>query len=86
MGCVALPQGMIPVSDAVALERRNVCRECVQATRNKKRLDRTTKGLTCKSVCRVLREREPTKPGNIKVGTMMPRARCPLGKWPAVPG
>jgi hypothetical protein len=68
----------------VTMQRRDICRECPWSTKNVKRLGRTTKGLTTKSVCRVIEERRPGK-ANIARGTLMPDIACPKGHWPAFP-
>lgn len=41
------------VSDVELLRRRDACRQCPHATRNPERLNRTTRGLTTLSKCKL---------------------------------
>lgn len=67
----------------IILQRRDVCRQCPQATRNAQRVHLPTKGLTTKSVCRVMKTLKPEKAALIAKGTAMPESSCPLGHWRA---
>jgi hypothetical protein len=64
------------VSLVVMQQRRDICRECPHATRNPERVERSTKGLTSKSVCEMAGPK-----ANIGNGTQRVDRRCPLGKW-----
>jgi hypothetical protein len=61
-------------SDAETLRRRDICRECPMATRNRARLSRSTKGLTTLSRCREC-------DCFIAAKTRLASERCPVGKW-----
>jgi hypothetical protein len=61
-------------SDETMLRRRDVCRECPHATRNAKRLNRSTKGLTSLSRCELC-------DCFIGAKTALASERCPASKW-----
>jgi hypothetical protein len=66
--------GLDQASDAEKLRRRDICRECPEATRNQRLLDKSSKGLTTCSTCK--------KCGcNIKAKTSLATETCPIGKW-----
>lgn len=63
-------------ADVVA-GRRDVCRECPEATKNAAKRDGPTKGLTLKSMCRECG-------CNIAAKTRLASEACPLAKWSAI--
>jgi hypothetical protein len=74
IGLTKFALGADAASAEVTLRRRDICRECPQATRNESRMDRTTKGLTSFSSCRVCS-------CIIAAKTALASERCPEGKW-----
>jgi hypothetical protein len=72
----AIQAGIVPrrVSLDQLEERRNKCRECPAATRNRERMHLPTKGLTSLSTCRFCK-------CFIMLKTQIPEERCPEGKW-----
>lgn len=66
--------GIDQASDAEKLRRRDICRECPEATRNQRRLHLSTKGLTACSVCKKCS-------CNIKAKTSLATEHCPIDKW-----
>lgn len=70
------PPEPLRVSLGVVQARRDVCRECPHATRNPDRLDRSTKGLTSESYCKLIGPQ-----ANIARGTQRVDRRCE--SWPA---
>ena len=72
-------ESAVPLS--VILERRDHCRECEHATRSPDPRFAVNKGLTSNSICELVKAREPDKPANIKYGTTLPEARCPIKRF-----
>lgn len=69
--------GVDAAPEAVTQRRRDVCRECPEATReDNPKLHPRHKGLTVRSVCRACK-------CNIALKTRVGGESCPLGKWPA---
>lgn len=76
-GAKGIAQNMMGINQAsvdVMMQRRDKCRQCEFATRNTKRLERSTKGLTTLSRC--------TKCNCfIAAKTKLVTERCPIGLW-----
>lgn len=79
VGLAKAATGIGTVSLQVMQERRDVCRECDQATRSPDPKFAVNKGLTCLSQC---------KPCGcyIAAKTKVASESCPLGKWHKLPG
>lgn len=60
-------------------KRRDACRRCRFATKNPDPRYEKFEGLTDASACLAVKTDE--KPGNIALGTLMPKAECPFGAW-----
>jgi hypothetical protein len=76
MGKVMLRLDTVPAE--VMLARRDQCRDCEFATRNPKRVNRSTKGLTSLSRC--------TKCDCfIAAKTQVGSEACPIGRWVTFP-
>jgi hypothetical protein len=74
MGLTKAALAIDQVSDGEKLRRRDICRDCPQATRNQHRLHLSTKGLTACSMCKVCS-------CNIKAKTSLVTEHCPESKW-----
>ena len=61
-------------TEEVITARRDVCRECPEATRSEKYRNKPSKGLTNLSQCRLCA-------CLIKYKTMAKEEKCPAGKW-----
>lgn len=73
----------IPVDQAppeIVKQRWDFCRECPHASKDKRLVDRPSKGLVALSRCR-----HPDCGCLIKCKTKLASESCPIGKWPAVP-
>jgi hypothetical protein len=65
----------IDIADKVIIQqRRDICRFCEFAGKNKDRLDRDTKGLTSWSMCSKCH-------CNIEAKTQLTTEHCPENKW-----
>jgi hypothetical protein len=74
IGVAKAALGFDRADEATVEARRNACRDCEHATRNPKRLDRPTKGLTTLSKCGLCKCYIAAKTANAD-------EKCPLGKW-----
>lgn len=93
LGCGTVTKGIVGLTKAAAQSagiavdkaprgvvqaRRDVCRECPEATRNEAKISTPTKGLTTLSRC---------KKCNcfIAAKTKLASQSCPMDKWPLLP-
>jgi hypothetical protein len=76
VGLAKAAVGAEPVPPEVLQDRRDKCRECPHASRDPKRLDRPTKGLTVLSKCDLCG-------CFIAAKTKLASEACPDGRWPA---
>jgi hypothetical protein len=75
-GLIKAATGIGTVSLEVMQKRRDVCRECPEATRNPDPKFAVNKGLTKRSRCRMCK-------CFIAAKTKVASERCPLNKWEA---
>lgn len=66
--------GLDQAGDAEKLRRRDICRDCPEATKNRKQLHLSNKGLTACSMCKQCG-------CNIKAKTSLISETCPISKW-----
>lgn len=74
VGISKLLVGKNKADETMIQKRRDICRECEFATRDKALLDRPSKGLTAYSQCLKCA-------CVLKYKTMLCEERCPVGKW-----